>query len=298
MSRIAIGIDAGGTKISLAYAKDEEAPRIVSAPGVNATVEGAERAGASIADLVERALEGALPDAIFVGAAGAGNTSVAAEMRTALQGRFPRASVVVRDDAHIALRCAVPRGDGSVLIAGTGSIAYAERGEEAYRCGGFGPLLGDEGSGFSIAASAVKHLLRVYDGRARADALSDEIAGALSVASAAQTVARVYGAARPAAAVAELAPIVLRLAGEGERAAAKILQSAALELADLVKAVVARAGLSGSNAPIVFSGGMLGANSLLTFLLETRLMNDLGSMPIIKEHPAPCMGALRAAQQL
>jgi glucosamine kinase len=298
MPHIAVGVDAGGTKISLAYAKDAEEPRMLSAPGVNATVEGAQRAGASVADLVERALDGAMPDAIFVGAAGAGNPTVANEIRETLQNRFASAHVAVRDDAHIALRCAVPAGDGAVLIAGTGSIAYAERGNGSYRCGGFGPLVGDEGSGFSIGAAAVKHLLRVYDGRARADALSDDIAGELGVSSAAETVARVYGAPRPAAALAELAPIVLRLGGAGERAASKILQAASLDLAELVKAVVVRAGLSGSGAPIVFSGGMLGSNSLLTYLLETRLINELGSMPIVKDHPAPCIGALRAAQQL
>ena len=107
-------------------------------------------------------------DALVVGAAGAGDTVIASALESALRAYFPRGTIVVHDDAEIALRAAVPHGDGVVLIAGTGSIAYARVGEEVHRAGGYGYLLGDDGSGFAIGRAALAQMLRWYDRTLRA----------------------------------------------------------------------------------------------------------------------------------
>ena len=76
------------------------------------------------------------------------------------------------------------------------------------------------------------------------------------------------------------------------------MQLAAAELTELVKAVIKLADLTGSSAPIAFAGGLLGASSLLTYLIETRLLNDFPAMPILKDNPEPYTGALGAAERL
>lgn len=295
--RIAVGVDAGGSSTVVGVSQDGTFVRKNVGPAANPSSQGVERASDTIATAITAALDGARPDAIVVGAAGAGRGEVAQEMTAALQSRFSGASVRVRDDAHIALRAAVPEGPGIVLIAGTGSIAYAEWEGAAYRCGGYGYLLGDDGSGFALGAAAAKLLLRHYDGRVPRDEFVDAIEDALGASTPADVLSRIYGNPNAVTAVAALAPLAVELANRGSRSAGKFVQAAALELADLVKSLVKKAGMSASTAPIVLAGGLLGSNSLLTFLLETRLQNDLPAMPIVKNASEPFAGALAAAER-
>jgi len=298
MSRIAVGVDAGGSKTAVTYSLDGVCKGIWYGGSANPSVHGSERVGDTIAKTIELALDGALPNAIFVGAAGAGRESVANEVRSALESRFTAAIVEVRDDAYIALRAAVPEGDGTVIIAGTGAIAYAERNGAGFRSGGYGYLFGDAGSGFGIGAAAVDRLLRAYDGRAPRDAFAQEIETALGVRSLNETLQKVYASEAPPRMLAELAPLVIDSAGRGDRTASKIVQQAAAELASLVKGAISAAGLTAAAAPVAFSGGLLAASSLLTFLLETRLLNDFPQMPILKDNVLPAAGALCAAERL
>lgn len=298
MPSIAVGVDAGGTKTAVAYSLDRECKGVWYGEAANATVGGPERAANAIAQTIELALDGARPNAIFVGAAGAGRDRVAESLRDLLGSRFTGARIEVRDDAYIALRAAVPAGDGTVLLAGTGSIAYAEKDGRGFRAGGYGYLLGDAGSGFGIGSAAISWLLSAYDGRKPRDAFVEELEAALEVRSLHETLQKFYGAEAPVPAIAAVAPLVLDLASRGDRSASKIVQAAAAELTELVKTAVKSAGLAASDAPIAFVGGLLRTSGLLTYLIETRLLNDFPAMPILKDNPESYTGALGAAERL
>ena len=298
MPRIVVGVDAGGSSTLAAVAQDGELVRTHEGRSGNPTARGVERASQNIAETIIAALDGAIPAAIFVGAAGAGREDVAREIEEALQSRFPGARVAVRDDASIALRAAVGQGDGLVLIAGTGSVAYAEHDGTPYRAGGYGYLLGDEGSGFAIGSAAIRLLLRAFDGRAPRDAFTESIAALLRTQSANDVLATVYGDPNAVAFIASLAPAVLQAANQGDRSANRIIQNAALELAETVRTLAKRAQIDTSEAPIVLAGGLLQENSLLSFLIETRLRNELPSMPVLKSQAQPFLGALAEADKL
>jgi N-acetylglucosamine kinase-like BadF-type ATPase len=298
MPRLVVGVDAGGTSTLAALAQDGEVVRTFLGPPANPSVCGIETASAIVADTIAAALDGALPHAIFVGAAGAGRPEVADGIRTSLESRFGAARVGVRDDAYIALRACVPDGDGAVLISGTGSIAYAVRGGVEFRSGGYGYLLGDDGSGFDIGSAAVRSALRALDERAPRDPFVDRVLAQIRATTVAEVLARVYGEGGGVAFVAGLAQLVLEAANEGDRGANKIVQSAAHELSEMGKSIVKRAGLSETGAPLVLAGSLLTSNSLLTFLLETRLKNDLPEMAIYKSGAEPVAGALAAARSL
>jgi N-acetylglucosamine kinase-like BadF-type ATPase len=109
---------------------------------------------------------------------------------------------------------------------------------------------------------------------------------------------RVYHSSHPVGTIASVARVVLDLAQSDERSASKIVQTAALALADLIKSVIRRAGLQGAAAPIVLAGGLLQSNNLLTYLVETRLLNEHPQMPVSKSSAEPCLGALLEAQRL
>lgn len=295
---IVVGVDAGGSGTSVVAERDGSVTGAFEGDAANVRRAGIEDAAAIIARAVRSATAGEHVNAVVVGAAGAGDPQIALHLERALAPHMEGAAVRVVDDALIALRAAVPEGDGVVIISGTGSIAYARAGEQSFRAGGHGFLLGDEGSGASIGVAAVRLLLRVYDGRAPRDGFIEAVESVLDVDSIDETTQAIYGDPDPVKKLASLAPAVLACASDGERSATKIVQAAALDLADLLKAVVRSARIGDREVPIVFSGGLLAQNSLLTYLLETRVTNDYPQFIPRKNPPAAEYGALAMARLL
>jgi N-acetylglucosamine kinase-like BadF-type ATPase len=294
---VLVGVDAGGSSLDCAIERDGVTTD-VRGDAANVRTAGIERAAQRIAATVSDALHGAAFDALAVGAAGAGDSVVARALEAALRGFFPRGAIAVHDDAEIALRAAVPHGDGVVLIAGTGSIAYARVGENAYRAGGYGYLLGDDGSGFAIGRAVLAQMLRWYDGRAPHSELFDAIASQLQIDDAQSLLGRVYGEPNIVGGIAALAPLVLDRAGAGERTATKIVQGAAHELVELIKTLMHRALVHKRELPLVFAGGLFAENSLLTYLIETRLLADMPLLQPVKSPPPPVRGALELARRI
>lgn len=294
---ICVGVDAGGTKTVAAVSKDGALLREAEGPAGNVTTLGVDDAADVIVRVVRDALQGAHPDAIHVGAAGAGRPRVAEELRALLGSAFRGARVAVGDDAAIALRAAIPEGDGAVLVAGTGSVAYAEHGTRRHRAGGLGYLAGDEGSAFWIGLQAVKLYGRVLDGRAQRDETTDLAARALGAPDRDGLIAALYDRDLVPATIAALAPSIVAFAGKGNRASTKIVQQAALELGELLKATLRAVGLLDASPQVALAGGLLGENSLLTFLLETRLNGDVPGIALVKRAGPPARGALRLAER-
>jgi glucosamine kinase len=293
---IAIGVDAGGTATVAAVSHAGTAVREATGPAANATTLGVEAAAAAIVSTMLVALGDDRPDSVHAGVAGAGRAEVARRLETAIAQAFPAARVVVSDDASIALRGAIAAGPGVILIAGTGSIAYAQNGDVSALVGGHGHLLGDEGSAFAIGMAAIRLYARVLDGRAAADETSDLVARVLRAPDRAALHAAIYDARLDPAAVAALAPSIVAFAGKGNRASTKIVQDAARDLGDLLKAALRGAQLTQASPPIALAGGLLRENSLLTFLLETRLTGDFTGSEIVRGGFEPVRGALRLAE--
>jgi glucosamine kinase len=303
-----VGVDSGGSSTRAIAADGDRIIGTAEGPGANLRRLGVENAANEIAATVTRALGRARPHAIFVGTAGAGSPQVAEALRTALGRFFADTAIGVCDDARIALRAGVESGDGVVIVAGTGSIAYAEVNGRVDRCGGYGPLVSDEGSAFAIGSAAVRLLLRSYDGRAPREAWFLHLEVNLKARDAQGVVDYLYASPvselavlapiRAVAQLAALAPIVLAAAQDGERGATKIVQAAALDLFDLIKCVVRAAGLSARSVPLVFAGGLLAGNSLLSYLLETRVSNEFPHLEPRKGVAEPRLGALALARAL
>lgn len=298
--RVAVGVDAGGSGVVVdGDVNDDRTLVVVESANPNAV--GLDRAAATIVGAIVSwlQLDGPRhPGSIVVGAAGAGRDDVAAAIRHAIEQTFPAARVLVVDDARIALRAAVPQGDGIVLVAGTGSIAYGEFGGSPYRAGGYGYLLGDEGSGYAIGTAAVRLLLRSFEGRVPSDPLLETLAVDLRAGNATDVIRAVYDNESPVARVARLAGIVIAHADLGERSATKLVQTAAQELFELVRYVWRMANPGEREIPLGLTGGLLTENSMLKFLLETRIANELPHARIERGAIVPVTGAVRLAREL
>jgi N-acetylglucosamine kinase-like BadF-type ATPase len=294
---ILVGVDAGGTSTACAIERDGELAH-ASGEAANVRTVGAEVASERIVSILRGSLGARVPDAVVIGAAGAGDETLARSLRERVASAFEGARVEVYDDALIALRASVPSGDGVVLIAGTGSIAYGMFGETTIRAGGYGSLLGDEGSAFAIGRAALALALRVADGRSPSDGFAESVASELGASGGPELAARVYESTDAVGAIAALAPMVLQRASDGDRSATKIVQGAAVDLVDMVKAVLRRADATQRELPLVMTGGLLANNSLLSYLIETRLTGDLPLLATQKSGLAPIFGALTLARRL
>jgi N-acetylglucosamine kinase-like BadF-type ATPase len=297
--KIAVGVDAGGTSTVAALSRGGHYETTVRGGPAQPSSQGIAAAALEIAETVRRLAGGASADALFVAAAGAGRAQARDALLASLRLAFPETpALAVEDDTRVALRAALPEGPGVVVIAGTGSVAYAEHGDVCVRVGGAGYLLGDEGSAFAIGLAATKLLARVYDGRAARDETTDLVARALDAPDRDALLAAAYAAEPNVARIAGLAPAILGFAGKGNRVSTKIVQNAAQELGDLARAAAKAAGLSEASPSIVFAGGLLRDNSLLSFLLETRITNEIPGASVVRLRDEPARAALRFAEAM
>jgi N-acetylglucosamine kinase-like BadF-type ATPase len=297
-SGVAVGVDAGGSTTMVAVSQGGAFVHEVEGPAANATTLGVDDAADAIVTTVRKALAKRRADAVFVGAAGSGREQVARTLEELIGNAFRGARVVVGNDAAIALRAAVPDGPGAVVVAGTGSVAYAENGDRQVRVGGLGHRIGDEGSAFAIGMAAVRHSGRVLDGRARRDETSELVARTLDASDRDAYIAALYDSPIVPARFAAMAPSIIAFAGKGNFIATRIVQEASQELGSLVKSAVTQAGLIDASPAIVLAGGLLRENSLLTFLLETRVVGDVPGAQVVRGGGGSARGALRLAETL
>jgi N-acetylglucosamine kinase-like BadF-type ATPase len=283
-----LGIDGGGSK-TLAVIVDEagrERGRGVAGSS-NHEVVGLDRAVAAIHEAVEKATAIARTDlpltAAWIGLAGIDHPRDIELLAPAV--RSFAGSVRITNDAELALS-ALPHQVGVAVISGTGSIALGRDAQGALvRAGGWGHVLGDEGSGFGIGREALQCAVRAADGRGPATALLDTILGYWQLSAPEAFLERVYPTFDKMA-IAALAPLVLALARAGDPVACRIEARAAHELALAVMAVARRLGFAAGRLPVAFGGGVLIHEEQLRALITRRIARTWSVDPILVEEPA------------
>jgi N-acetylglucosamine kinase-like BadF-type ATPase len=256
-----IGLDAGGSK-TLALLVDENGSVTarVRAGGGNPRSLGRERAAASLREALAPLLSAGDVLAICVGAAGIGRESDREFFETevrALAGQH--ATILLRNDAQIALRAGTKVRPAMVVIAGTGSLVYGETGRgEGVRCGGYGALVGDAPSAYALGLAAIKHCAHVLDGLDEPTQLSAAVLEAVNANSVSELVERIHHWPPDVGAIAALAPLVGDAAEKGDRTAQALVCSACESLQAQVRLVAARV-RTASELPIVTSGGAFDA---------------------------------------
>ncbi len=187
------GVDAGGTQTKLWLLRQEgrefafvgrgtAGPGNIQDVGPDGLMEEIRKCLAQAAAAGGLAEPPAL-DALVVGAAGIGRPQDVARTMDALARAFPNVKAQAHNDAIVALAGGTLGDPGAVVIAGTGSTAWAYSADGSWvRTGGWGYLLGDEGSGFAIGLEALRRVTRASDGRASPTSLTSAILSALGVA--------------------------------------------------------------------------------------------------------------------
>ena len=232
--------------------------------------------------------------AICLGLAGAGRTAdrLQFEAWVARLGIAQRCAVV--SDAELVLAAGTPDGWGVALICGTGSIAWgrAPDGRSA-RAGGWGYLLGDEGSGYDLALRALRLATQTADGRAAAPALLQAALDHWALEAPEQLIGHIYRPETTRGEIAALAQPIVALADSGDPAAASLLDNAAHDLAQLVITVARKLDLIAP--PVALAGGLLGASRQLRQSIAAIVGVELGKLIYVEE---PARGAVKIARRL
>ena len=274
---VVVGVDGGGSSTRV-YVADERAQVLFKTTGDGSAVRPGEEAVSAdiIGTLVRNAVIDAemghlLPRALVVGVAGVGREA----QRIALQQELERLdiaeTVVVISDAEAAMEDAFGEGPGILLIAGTGSIAWGRSpAGTLQRCGGWGPLIGDEGSGAWLGRKALQVIAAANDGREPETALTGALLTALELDEVPAIIA--WAANASPADFATLAPAVLSAAEVGDLRANTIVTMAVEELALHIRALARTLFVDERAAiPVALHGGLLGKGRPMRKRLEHRL---------------------------
>jgi N-acetylglucosamine kinase-like BadF-type ATPase len=208
--------------------------------------------------------------------------------------------VRLTNDAHL-LVSALPDEHGIALIAGTGSIALAINPDgQTIRAGGWGHILGDEGSGFALGQQALQAAVRAADRRGQQTLLLASILEQLQLKQAEDLIGVVY-AQEDKVLVARLSSCVLGTAQKGDELAKQILVRGAYELALAVSTVYQRLDPPPNPLSLALGGGLLLHEQYYRSLLLKQVaeilppMCSLGEIVLIDE---PALSAARAAISL
>ena len=236
--------------------------------------------------------------AACIGLAGVSHPDNHRKMYDAIEQILPPLNFTLETDARIALAGATAGKPGIVIIAGTGSIAYGvDKDGEVARAGGWGPTLGDEGSGTYIGRRALEAVMTAYDHRTHDETqLTEKICRYFKVNSPPELPAVIYhpdNNVMPQ--IAQLSKLVVETAQAGDATAIEILKDAAHELARAISAVIEQLAMQNDEFRVGYVGGVFGAGELILRPLREAIAKAAPNATIAPPLYKPAVGAAKMA---
>lgn len=304
--QLVLGIDGGGSKTlaSLAVVSSSNEYQVVGqgvAGASNLNAVGLKAATDEVQLAVQRAFESAkLPlktvALLCMGMSGAGRIEEKEAWTSWSQENNVADRISIVTDAETVLVAGTPVGVGVALIAGTGSLAYGkDQTGETVRAGGWGYLLGDEGSGYQIAMAAIKAILKAVDGRGSETALQATFLQTLGLSDPQSLIRFVYRSENKRSEIAALSKLVFASAEVGDPVAQAILHQAVDDLAELVNVVFSRLFFYNSDYVLVLTGGTLLHQQNYRVSLVERLIQLNIEPTFVECVDDPSLGAIRIA---
>ena len=262
------GIDGGGTSTRLEIRDaDNNFIRRESFGAFNISAIGSDTFSARLGEVFAACGNMKECAALCIGAAGSSLLLTERIIRRALDLAGFRGALRLCGDHEIALRGAMD-GAGCVLIAGTGSICFGVNNDGvSARCGGYGHILDDAGSGYAIGRAALREAVRSADGRSEPSALSRTVLARFPHGIG-ELVEYVYSKADKAD-IAAFATTVIECAESGDKASLDILRREARELNELVYALSRRLGMAKPRTALL--GGLLTSDNVYSSTVRSEL---------------------------
>lgn len=215
-----------------------------------------------------------------------------------LNAGFP-SLMSIKGDHEIALRGALGQQSGILLISGTGSICYGQNANgQLARSGGYGYLLDDEGSAFSVGLKMLRYWIQAWDGRILPSPMLNHVTSILSESNSPlhQAMDLAYGPHFDKAKIASLAKEYECFLLIEDPYALTIFLEESEGIIHMVKAVSTALGL---NEPkLVMQGGFINHNPTFTRMLYEKLISDIPDLDIVKAEEDAIYGAADFAKEL
>jgi N-acetylglucosamine kinase-like BadF-type ATPase len=299
-----IGIDGGGTKTQVMLA-DEHGniltneqygstnPNTVSNASLQETFQQIFQA---IHDKIPNSLKQV--SSVFAGISGAGSPDSALRLMNMIKGYFSTDTTVdVEPDSLNALYSGTFGGPGIVQICGTGSITYGVNQHlEQDRVGGWGYLLGDEGSGYDVGRQGITAALQYEDGRGPKTIMLDLLYEYFNVNTGRQLIDKIYQSESPKLAISPVSKLVFQAFNQQDPVANTILTNVATEIYRSIDTLGRRLfSQEEDSIPVILCGGLFQHSTVLANLV----MNN-GKQPnytfVLPDVP-PVVGSIAGAIQ-
>lgn len=297
MKKFLVGIDGGGsnTKLLLTDINLNLLEESVGGPS-NFLKIGLDSASQNVYELVIPFIHKYKESRFYIviGTAGAGRKNDADEFEFNLKKYFYQNAVVkVVSDAGITLKGAFENEDGAILIAGTGSILYYKSDKVVNRVGGFGRLIGDEGSGFSIGRKGLNTLAKIFDGRLLSSLLMNLAEEKFEINSQELLITKVY---KESFNIASFSEVVIEAANQGDKYSLDILKEEAEELFIHITTLIRKENLKKLN--LVLTGGLLSNDNIFKSTLINKINKELPQVEVVNPKHSPEYGAVLIAKEI
>ena len=231
-----LAADGGGSKLqTVLYDQDFRILRTGRVAGVNTLFKPAEVVKANIEAMLAELLTGIEGDIAFADICMVGAGDV---MKEALNRCGRVQNVTFRGESVIGLAASL-KTSGVVALSGTGSDAFfIKDGVSKLAVGGWGPLLGDEGSGYDIGLRTLKAAIYAYDGRGEPSMLLDLVMENWKLTALWGIVGHLAGNPDARHEVASAAKLCSKAAHAGDKVGLRIYEHAALDLSVTARTVI------------------------------------------------------------
>lgn len=292
------GWDGGGTKTAVVYMGLDGAVmgKAVFGP-LNPNGASYEQVAATVHEAIAgmKKMPGGLLGCVClqVGFAGASNPSARKLLEGAIREEGFLGELRLNGDHETMLHGAVGK-EGAVLISGTGSVALGRNARgDTFRCGGWGYLIGDEGSGYAIGRDILKAVAKANDDCGPRTCLTEQVFETLNITGMGELIRFVYDPNSDKSRIASLAPLLVRALEHGDETAKAIAGRAAEELALLAATVLSRLSLEAEC--IAFTGSILTQMTAIRQKVEAELASRFPQLSFIEPRQDAAMGAAAMA---
>lgn len=261
-----IGIDGGGTK-TLAYlgnlkgeiiATTSSGPSNYHSIGINRTKQSLTQIVKTLCEYKDINIEDL--EIVSLGLAGVDRPDDKEIVTKIIESIVPKSKIMLHNDVVSELVGANGKGYGIITISGTGSISYGiDSKGKSVRSGGWGHIVGDEGSGYDIGRKALVSILRAYDKRDKETVLTEKVLDFLNLKSVNDIIGYVYNKDITREHIAKIAPIVLSGANENDIASKNILNEAVDSLVEITETVINQLEFE-NTISLTYGGGILKKN--------------------------------------
>ncbi len=301
--QLLLGVDGGGTKTRavIVDSRQQVVGEGISGPS-NPLRVGIANAAAAVREAIDKACAAGGRQrgeivAAEIGLAGVRRGDLRVRVREALTGLGLRSLEVVTD-ADIALFGATEGGAGVVVIAGTGSICCGSNARGKHFCaGGWGPLVGDEGSGSWIARRALQAVAQASDGRGRTTQLTQTALAYFKAATLDELALNIYAPNMTNDRIAGLCRHVIETAQAGDEVAREIVVAAGRELGTAAAAVIRHLRMCQERFQVAYVGGVFAAGNLVLDSLHEEVARVAPAAFIAPPHLSPAIAAARMARE-